>query len=132
MTKVWVNGTFDVLHVGHIRLLEFAKSLGNRLIIGIDSDERTRLLKGKERPFNDQSDRMEMLKAIKYVDDVMIFNTEEELISILKSYDPDVFVVGKEYENKKIIGREVLRKIVYYDRIPNYSSTCLINKKRGT
>ena len=126
--KVWLNGVFDVLHMGHIKLFEFAKSQGDYLTVGIDSDERVKFLKGKDRPLNNQYDRVGLLNAIKYIDNVIIFNSEEELVSTLKHYDPDIFVVGREYEHKRIVGAEHLRKIVFFDIVPGYSSTNIINE----
>jgi len=126
-TRVWVNGVFDILHLGHIRLFEFAKSQGNFLRVCIDSDNRVKILKGIDRPFNNQDVRKEILKSIRYIDEVSIFDTEEELIFMIKCYDPDVFVISDEYKDKKIIGKEYLRKIVYFNRIPEYSSTNYIN-----
>ena len=64
MRKIWTNGCFDVLHIGHIKLLEFAKSQGDYLIVGIDSDERVKVSKGPDRPINNQMDRCEFLRAI--------------------------------------------------------------------
>ena len=77
MTTVFVNGTFDILHLGHIGLLEYAKSLGDELIVGIDSDARVKLLKGENRPINTERERSQMLLAIKYVNKVFVFDTEE-------------------------------------------------------
>ena len=72
---VWTNGCFDVVHKGHIELFKYAKSLGNKLVVGIDSDFKVRIDKGLNRPFNNEQDRKIMLKAIKYIDEVIIFNT---------------------------------------------------------
>jgi rfaE bifunctional protein nucleotidyltransferase chain/domain len=124
---VWVNGVFDILHIGHIKLFEFAKSQGNYLKVGIDSDERVKLLKGLDRPYNNQNIRKEILKSIKYIDEVIIFNSDEELTNLIKNYDPDIFVISSEYNDKKIIGKEYLRKIIYFDRILEYSSTKYID-----
>ena len=77
MSLIFVNGTFDILHPGHIELLNYAKSLGNHLMIGIDSDERVTQLKGPERPINNQRYRAFMLKNLKAVDEVVIFNMFE-------------------------------------------------------
>jgi D-beta-D-heptose 7-phosphate kinase/D-beta-D-heptose 1-phosphate adenosyltransferase len=131
MIKVWVNGVFDVLHIGHIKLFEFAKSQGDYLTVGIDSDKRVKFLKGNSRPINNQITRSEILKAIKYIDDVVIFNYDEELISLIKNYNPDIFVIGREYENKRIIGGEYAHKIIYFDKVSDYSSTKLINKLKN-
>ena len=126
--KVWLNGVFDVLHMGHIKLFEFAKSQGDYLTVGIDSDKRVKFLKGDTRPINNQHARIEVLKAIKYIDKVVMFNYDEELIDIIKLYHPNIFVIGREYENKHIVGEEYAQKIVYYDRIGDHSTSNIINK----
>jgi D-beta-D-heptose 7-phosphate kinase/D-beta-D-heptose 1-phosphate adenosyltransferase len=126
MKKVWVNGTFDVLHLGHIKLLEFAKRQGSYLCVGIDSDTRVRQLKGAGRPVNNQLARQEFLAAIKYVDKVVIFNSETELSALIRDYNPDIFVIGSDYRNKKIIGAEYAGKLIYFDKLDDYSSTKII------
>ena len=99
--KVWVNGTFDVLHVGHIKLLEFASQFGS-LRVGIDTDKRVKELKGEDRPFNQQEDRKIMLESLKYVDEVVFFDSREELIECVKNYSPDIMVVGDDYKGEKV------------------------------
>jgi D-beta-D-heptose 7-phosphate kinase/D-beta-D-heptose 1-phosphate adenosyltransferase len=76
---IWTNGCFDVLHRGHIELLKYAKSLGDWLVVGIDTDERVKNSKGESRPFNNIEDRVAMLESIKYVDEVVVFDTDCEL-----------------------------------------------------
>ena len=90
MVKVWVNGSFDVLHIGHIKLLEYAFSLGE-VFVGIDSDKRIKQLKGTTRPFNSEQDRLDFLSSIKYISKINIFNSDEELINLIQLYQP-VFV----------------------------------------
>ena len=124
--KVWVNGTFDVLHVGHIKLLEFAKQFGT-LRVGIDTDTRVKELKGNGRPFNCQDDRKKMLEAIKYVDEVVFFNSVEELIESIRNYSPDVMIVGDDYRNKIVYGSEHSKKLVFFEKLPNYSSSKILN-----
>lgn len=123
--KVWVNGTFDVLHVGHIRLLEFAHSFGD-VRVGVDSDDRISLMKGKDRPFNTLSRRIEFLQSLKHVNDIVAFSTDEELSEKIKEYDPDIMVIGSDYKNKPIIGSEYPKKIVYFDRIDDLSTTKIL------
>jgi len=102
MKKIFVNGTFDILHLGHVALLEYAKSLGDELTVGIDSDIRVKELKGNDRPINDQRERALMLLSLKCVDKVMIFDTDEDLIELVS--DCDVMVKGSDYKNKPIVG----------------------------
>jgi len=126
MVKVWVNGSFDVLHIGHIKLLEYASTLGS-VKVGIDTDKRIKKIKGENRPFNSLSDRAEFLRSIKYVDSVDIFDTTEQLIDIIKQYQPDYMVIGSDYKDKSIIGSEYIKEIVYFDRIKDKSTTNILN-----
>ena len=114
--KIIVNGTFDILHRGHIEMLNYAKSLGDSLLVAIDTDRRVNELKGPSRPINNQWDRFFILENLKSVDLVCLFDTEEELINIIKSYNPDIMVKGSDYRNKSVVGEEYLPKIEYYDR----------------
>jgi D-beta-D-heptose 7-phosphate kinase/D-beta-D-heptose 1-phosphate adenosyltransferase len=116
VTKVVVNGTFDILHRGHIEMLNYAKSLGDYLLVLIDTDQRVKELKGQSRPINNQDDRQFALKNLKAVDDVWVFNSREELIKKIKKYDPDIMVKGSDYKDKSIIGKELVPTVVYYDR----------------
>ena len=81
---IWVNGSFDVLHAGHIELFKYARSVGDRLVVGTDTDERIRELKGNTRPINQQKHRLSMLNAIKYIDQVVTFGSLEEQITRMK------------------------------------------------
>lgn len=128
MRNVWVNGTFDILHIGHISLLRYAKSLGDKLIVGIDSDTRVKSLKGDLRPINTDINRVTLLESIKYVDEVHIFNTDDELVSLIKEHKPELMVIGSDYKNKNIIGSEFIKEIVYYTRIDDYSTSDMIEK----
>lgn len=124
--KVWVNGTFDVLHVGHIKLLEFASQFGT-LRVGIDTDKRVKELKGLDRPFNKQEDRKTMLESIKYVDEVVLFDSRQELIDCVKEYAPDIMVVGDDYKGEIVFGSEHAKDLVFFKKIPEYSSTKILN-----
>lgn len=115
-----MNGTFDVLHLGHLAMLNFAKSLGTHLVVAIDSDERVKRLKGPNRPINNVSERKIMLENLKAVDSVEIFDTDEDLINIIKTCD--IMVKGGDYKTLPIIGKEYI-KVVLFDRIDEYSST---------
>lgn len=127
--NVVVNGTFDVLHTGHIKLLEYAKSFPNsRVLVLIDSDRRVKELKGSERPLISEQDRSYMLSSLKWVDSVEIFDSDQELTARIKNYQSDVMVKGSDYRNKKIIGSEFCKKIVFFDRIEDYSTTAFIEK----
>lgn len=124
MIKVVVNGSFDILHLGHVRLLQHAKSYNDSFVyVLIDSDKRIKELKGHNRPVNTEYERASMLFALKCVDRVDIFDTDDELITFIKNFEPDVMVKGSDYRDKKIIGAEYCKKIVFYDRLEKYSTT---------
>lgn len=127
---VLVTGAFDVMHIGHIRLLNFAKSLSlGILIVMIDTDERIRNTKGQNRPFNCFSDRKEFLQSIKCVDRVFYINSDEDIIETCQIYRP-IRVVGGDWKGKPIVGEEFCKKIVYFDRIPGYSTTRILEHDR--
>lgn len=128
MASIFVNGTFDVLHPGHIRLLNYAKSLGDRLFVAIDSDLRVKELKGQNRPINNAAIRKEMLLALKSVDEVEVFDSDEELKMWINQIRPYIMVVGSDYRNKKVKGSEFAKNLVFYERIPEYSSTSIIKQ----
>lgn len=123
MIKVFVNGTFDILHPGHVKLLQYAKSLGTHLCVAIDSDRRVRQLKGADRPFFCQSDRLFMLDSLSVVDMTAMFDTDQELEDIIQRYQPDLMVKGSDYINKPIVGEEFVPRIEFFNRINEYSST---------
>ena len=125
MKKIWMNGCFDILHYGHFRMIEYAASLGF-LRIGIDGDYRIKEMKGKDRPFHNQNERFYNLKSIKGVDGVHIFNTDNELMEVIKLYKPDIFVIGSDYKDKPIIGSEYVGEIIYFDRIEGFSTTKIL------
>ena len=118
--KIVVNGTFDVIHPGHLALLNYAKSLGDFLIVAIDSDSRVRELKGPQRPINPQNERKQLLENLKAVDQVVIFNSSSELVDIIQQCA--IMVKGSDYRGKSIIG-EANCQVIYFDRINEYSST---------
>lgn len=121
--SIFVNGTFDILHLGHLCLLTYAKSLGDRLFVAIDSDRRVKELKGDTRPVNSAYERKQMLLALKAVDEVEIFDTSDELKMWVKQIKPDIMVVGSDYRNKEVIGSEFAKQLSFYERIEPYSTT---------
>lgn len=129
MKVIWVNGCFDVLHRGHIELFKYAKSLGDYLIVGLDSDERIREAKGNARPFNTLQDRICMLDSIKYIDSVVSFSSDRELELCVDYYRPKIMVVGSDWQGKKVIGQEFADEVKYFGRVGDYSTTKILEKK---
>jgi D-beta-D-heptose 7-phosphate kinase/D-beta-D-heptose 1-phosphate adenosyltransferase len=125
--KVWLNGCFDILHDGHLDLLEYAASFGE-VYVGIDSDRRVKEMKGEERPINSESFRMRMLLSLKFVKNVFVFDSKSELEDIMLFIHPDIFVIGDDYRNKQIIGSQYIKRIVFYPIKKGYSTTNLINQ----
>jgi rfaE bifunctional protein nucleotidyltransferase chain/domain len=128
MKTIFVNGTFDLLHPGHIVLLNTARSMGDYLIVAIDSDRRVKELKGDTRPINSQHDRQVLLSNMKAVDIVEVFDTDEQLTEIIKLYKPDIMLKGSDWKGKTIVGESYCKKIEYYDRIEEYSTTKTIQR----
>jgi D-beta-D-heptose 7-phosphate kinase/D-beta-D-heptose 1-phosphate adenosyltransferase len=127
--KIIVNGTFDILHIGHLRLLDHAKSFPNSFVyVLIDSDRRIKELKGKDRPVHSEYERSSMLAALRSVDRVDIFDSDDELRTYIKNYEPDMMVKGSDYINRPIIGSEYCKKIIFYDRLEKYSTTNTIQR----
>lgn len=121
--KIFVNGTFDIVHVGHIKLLNYARGLGHHLLVAIDSDRRVRQLKGADRPINNQDERKFLLENFESVDSVKVFDSDDELEDIIKQYAPDVMVKGSDYVGKPIIGAEYCPAIEFYQLVNGYSTT---------
>jgi len=122
--KIIFNGSFDIVHFGHIRLLEYAKSYPNSYVyVLIDSDSRIKQLKGPTRPVNNEYERASLLAALKCVDKVDIFNTDQELRDYIKNYEPDLMIKGSDYRDNPIIGSEYCKEIKFYERLDRYSST---------
>jgi len=132
-TVVFTNGVFDLLHVGHLRYLQQARALGDALIVGLNSDESVRQIKGPGRPITAEGERAEILEALACVDGVVIFGeaAPHELIAALQ---PDVLVKGADWAADAIVGRDIVEKrggrVV---RVPielGHSTTALVEKRR--
>ena len=126
--KVWVNGTFDIVHRGHIELFQFAKSQGHYLTVGIDTDRRIKQNKGKTRPINNQLDRKYFLEAIKYIDEVRIFDSDLELLNMIAVYHPECMVIGSDWMGKEVIGAEYAKELIYFNRVGDYSTSNILSK----
>jgi D-beta-D-heptose 7-phosphate kinase/D-beta-D-heptose 1-phosphate adenosyltransferase len=124
---VFTNGCFDILHIGHVQYLEKAKSLGDILIVGVNSDDSVRRLKGENRPINTQNDRAYLLGSLEVVDYVVIFE-EDTPLDLIKIIKPDILVKGADYKNKKIVGSEIAKEVKLIDFVNGKSTTNTINK----
>jgi len=124
---VFTNGCFDILHSAHVELLKFSKNLGEMLVVGLNSDDSIKRLKGETRPINDINERSKILSLFDFIDYVIIFS-EDTPLDILKLLEPDILVKGSDYNRDNIIGKEYVKKIELFDFIQNKSSTRVINK----
>ena len=125
-TVVFTNGVFDILHIGHLKLLRHAKTLGNRLIVGINSDSSVKRLKGNLRPINGQNTRKESLLELGFVDDVIVFEEDTPLESITK-LEPDIIVKGGDYTFDTVVGNH-LAKVVIFPTVEGHSTTRIIDE----
>jgi len=117
--QVWLNGSFDVLHTGHIKLFRIARMLAGsqgHVWVGTDTDERISSHKGSTRPINSLQDRVLMLSSIKYIDHVLPFASNDELESHISTIMPDFMVIGDDYRGKDIIGSQFIKEIYYVSR----------------
>jgi len=108
-------------------MLQYAKSFGEYLIVGIDSDEKVKKDKGTNRPYNNFEDRKYALKSIKYVDEVVKFDNPRQLELIIKSVSPSVMVVGSDWKGKPVVGSQYAADVKYFERISGYSTTNILD-----
>lgn len=109
---IFTNGCFDIIHSGHIDLLKFCRSLGGKVIVGINSDDSVRKIKGKKRPINNENDRKIILESIKFVDEVIIFS-DITPAEIIKNIKPDIIVKGGDYTPDKVVGNDISKVIIF-------------------
>jgi D-glycero-beta-D-manno-heptose 1-phosphate adenylyltransferase len=132
-TIVFSNGCFDILHRGHIEYLAKAASLGDTMIIGLNSDASVKRLKGPNRPVQDEQSRALVMASLKFVDYVVLFeeDTPYELIDYIK---PDVLVKGSDYKEDEIVGADIVKKnggkVVTIDLVEGYSTTSIIKRSQ--
>ncbi len=138
LNVVFTNGCFDLLHFGHVDYLERAKSLGDKLIVGVNSDNSVKLLKGEGRPINTESIRLRMIAALECVDAVVLFQEETPLI-LIQNILPSILVKGKDYDISNIVGADVViangGRVETLELVEGYSTTKLIEtiqNKKGT
>ena len=125
-TVVFTNGVFDILHIGHLKLLRHAKTLGNRLIVGINSDSSVKRLKGDLRPINGEDTRKESLLELGFVDEVVVFEEDTPLQAITK-LEPDIIVKGGDYTFDTVVGNH-LAKVVIFPTVEGHSTTRIIDE----
>lgn len=134
MKLVFTNGCFDLLHVGHVRLLREARALGDGLVVALNSDESVRRLKGPGRPLVPLEERAEVIAAIRWVDRVTAF-AEDTPLALISLLEPDVLVKGSDWAPSSIVGREVVEgrggKVVVVPVVPGRSTTLLLERIRG-
>ena len=121
MKRIVVNGTFDIVHSGHLALLNHARSLGDYLVVAIDSDRRVQELKGADRPINTQAERQELLSNLRAVDEVRIFDSDQELVDIIA--ECAIMVKGSDYQGKTIVGQDVCKELIFFKLKNGYSTT---------
>jgi D-beta-D-heptose 7-phosphate kinase / D-beta-D-heptose 1-phosphate adenosyltransferase len=124
---VFTNGCFDLVHSGHVKYLEKAKSFGDILIVGVNSDRSVSALKGKDRPINTEKDRAYILAALEVVDYVVIFD-EDTPLDLIKSIKPNVLVKGGDYKGKKVVGENLVEELKIVEYIKNKSTSNIINQ----
>lgn len=122
---VFTNGCFDILHRGHVELLQYCKSIGY-VVVGLNSDESIRRLKGSSRPINNQNDRRDVLLSLRCVDAVIIFD-EDTPYQLIQRLSPDVIVKGGDYRPEDVVGRD-MAPVRIFNSVPGYSTTSLIER----
>jgi len=130
-TIVFTNGCYDIIHSGHIHLLKEAKKLGDILVLGLNSDDSIKRLKGNNRPILNEKERINILKSIEYIDYIVVFD-EDTPLNIIKEIKPDYLVKGSDYKDKKVVGSDFVIKnggaLVLIDLVEGKSTTNIINK----
>lgn len=126
MKIVFTNGCFDLLHPGHLDLLKASKALGDYLIVAINSDASVMRLKGPSRPFYREDERVKMLNAVRWVDEVYVFD-EDTPYELIKKLKPDIITKANDYEPHEVVGND-LAEVVIIPMQGSYSTTGIINE----
>ena len=126
---IFTNGCFDILHKGHLRLLKYAKSLGNKLIVGLNSDNSVKKLKGDQRHINNIKKRIKNLTDFSFINEIIVFN-EKTPLKIIKKIKPDIIVKGSDYSRKKIVGSKI-SKIKIFPLVKGFSTTKIIKSNKN-
>ena len=128
MSIVWTNGTFDILHPGHMQLFKVARSLGDKVIDATDTDEKIKADKGDHKPINDLCYRVAMLEAIKYIDVVLTFGDRKELEGLIQLYSPDILILGDDWRNGDVVGRKYAKEVRFLPRVGGYASSNIVKR----
>jgi D-beta-D-heptose 7-phosphate kinase/D-beta-D-heptose 1-phosphate adenosyltransferase len=134
MKTIFTNGCFDVIHIGHVKLLEYCHKLAHqsvsggqgRVVVGLNSDSSIKRIKGDSRPINTEADRAYVLESMKYVDEVILFD-EDTPYNLIKKLAPDTIVKGGDYTPEDVIGNDIA-KVEIFTFISGYSSTSTLEK----
>ena len=124
---VFTNGCFDILHRGHVEYLQKARELGDLLVLGLNSDNSVKRLKGNDRPINNEMDRSIVLSALECINYISIFD-EDTPLELIKIVKPDILVKGGDYKIEDVVGREFAKETVLIDFVDGYSTTNIIKK----
>lgn len=134
-TVVFTNGCFDLLHLGHVDYLEKARALGDRLVVGLNTDDSVSRFKGPSRPIQDQQSRARVLAALQFVDLLVFFN-EDTPLNLISELIPSVLVKGSDYLAENIVGADVVKKaggeVKTIDFVPGYSTSRIVEKIKTT
>lgn len=132
---VFTNGCFDILHLGHVDYLEKARELGDKLVVGLNTDDSVSRFKGPERPIQNQNSRAHVLASLQFIDLVVFFNDDTPL-NLISALVPDVLVKGSDYLAENIVGADVVKKgggvVKTIDFVPGYSTTRILEKIKKT
>jgi rfaE bifunctional protein nucleotidyltransferase chain/domain len=132
---VFTNGCFDLLHLGHVDYLEKARALGDKLVLGLNTDDSVSRFKGPQRPIQDQNSRAHVLAALQFIDMVVFFN-EDTPLNLISEVLPDVLVKGSDYLAENIVGADVVKKaggvVKTIEFVPGYSTTRIVEKIKNT
>lgn len=123
---IFTNGCFDIIHSGHVQLLEFCKNIGGKVIVGLNSDTSVKMNKGDSRPINNQEDRKKVLESIRYVDQVIVFEDMTPL-KLIEQIKPDIIVKGSDYSEEQVVGNRIA-KVILFSYINGKSTTNIINE----
>ena len=125
----FANGCFDILHCGHLRIFQYARSISNHVIVGINADWSVKQLKGNGRPIIGQSERKEIIESIRYVDEVFLFN-ELTPLKLIEEIKPDIIIKGEDWKDKQVIGSHIA-EVKFVPIFNQYSTTKILEAIRG-